>query len=240
MCVLTILPEKGGGFILSSNRDESALRKAATAPEIRDVDAVKVMMPVDQEAGGTWLATSEGGRTAVLLNGAFERHKHEPPYRKSRGLVLLDSFSFAAVEDFYETYDLEGIEPFTLVSLDIDGKLSEIRWDGRLRFVTEVDSGEPHLWSSATLYPADVIIAREERFEHWLSSHSEYDVASIREYHKAERYDPVAHQKDSENKWQLQTVSITSLILKKDSSLMIYEDTAKGTVEEQELKVLTR
>lgn len=88
MCTVTYLPVSTG-FVLTQNRDEAPTR----SPQIISKEkrfGTELLFPKDTKAGGTWIATARDGRTACLLNGAFEKHKHEPPYRLSRGLVLLD------------------------------------------------------------------------------------------------------------------------------------------------------
>ena len=240
MCVLTILPTEDNSFLLTSNRDESAYRSPATYPEIRVLNGINIMMPVDQHAGGTWLATAENGRTVCLLNGAFKRHKHEPPYRKSRGLVVLDSFSYANIDDFFSGYDLDAIEPFTMVVLEkLDPvRLCEIRWDGNKKYVKNFDHTQPLIWSSAMLYLPEVILARQKRFTKWLQEGNEFTSEAIRAFHHSEKYDPVTHQNDAANKYKLQTMSITSIELNAGESLMRYEDLLKETVEDNVIDLL--
>ena len=91
MCTVTFLPV-GNTLYLTSNRDEAAARKIADAPQIVPFSAGNILFPKDSEAGGTWVATHENGNAMVLLNGAFVKHQHNPPYRKSRGLIFLEVF----------------------------------------------------------------------------------------------------------------------------------------------------
>jgi len=112
MCTVTYYPFKNN-FILTSNRDEHYKRKPALAPDSYIINSKELLFPKDQEAGGTWIAVSQTN-VSTILNGAFERHKHEPPYRRSRGLVLLDSFKYNNLEKFSKTYDFQGIEPLHL------------------------------------------------------------------------------------------------------------------------------
>jgi uncharacterized protein with NRDE domain len=58
-----------------------------------DHNGQKLFFPKDTDAGGTWIVMKENGDAAVLLNGAFINHTAEPPYRLSRGIILLDIFS---------------------------------------------------------------------------------------------------------------------------------------------------
>lgn len=89
-----------------------------------------------------------------MLNGAFEKHQRKPSYKKSRGLILLESFSYPGFEDFIEQIDLKGVEPFTLLMLDLIPKLqlTELRWDEHQKHIKVIDVTKSHIWSSATLY----------------------------------------------------------------------------------------
>ncbi|UJH91072.1 NRDE family protein [Antarcticibacterium sp. 1MA-6-2] len=67
MCTVTLLPnnETTKGFILTSNRDEAAERKAVP-PEIYEVNGVNILFPKDKVAGGTWIGVGENCRLICL------------------------------------------------------------------------------------------------------------------------------------------------------------------------------
>jgi len=73
-----------------------------------------------------------------LLNGAFKKHIAQPPYRKSRGLVLLEIVEADEPQSFFKQLDLFDIEPFTVV-LHQPGLLHEFRWDGKDKHSTLLD-----------------------------------------------------------------------------------------------------
>jgi hypothetical protein len=139
-----------------------------------------VLFPRDGQAGGTWIATSERA-TLCLLNGAFTAHPSCPPYRHSRGLVILNYFGYATTDAFIHHYPTEGLEPFTLVIRDGAG-LRELRWDGARRFTRALDPGAPHLWASATLYGPDALENRQRWFDAWLAAHPDPDPAALRTF----------------------------------------------------------
>src|SRR5476651_889801 len=126
MCTVTFLPFKDR-LLITSTRDETILRATALPPVPYDFTTGKILFPKDGEAGGTWIATHENGNVMVLLNGAFVRHHHEPPYRKSRGIIFLNIFDSTDPKQSFEQIDLEGIEPFTLV-IWAQGQLWETKW----------------------------------------------------------------------------------------------------------------
>jgi uncharacterized protein with NRDE domain len=70
-----------------------------------------VIYPKDPKAGGTWYVVDENGTVLVLLNGAEEKHTIKLSYRKSRGLIVLDIIGNVSPRDFWNTIDLDGIEP---------------------------------------------------------------------------------------------------------------------------------
>ncbi len=181
MCTVTYLPATKG-FILTSNRDEAMVRKPAEYPHSETLGSVKVLFPRDGDAGGTWIATAEDNRTVCLLNGAFTRHKHSPPYRKSRGLVVLDFFKTDSALSFHQNYDLQGIEPFTLLIAERK-ELFEFRWDGTHKYFKPLNPAEPHILCSATLYTPEVIAMREKWFNVWLSKHQRYRIEDILNFH---------------------------------------------------------
>ncbi len=132
MCTVTYLPLPSAGFVLTSTRDERSIRKAAIPPREYDVHGGMVFYPKDPDAGGTWIASAVSGYSLCLLNGGFKIHESRPPYRLSRGLVLLDFYKYNNVASFRDHYDFKGIEPFTLLILGHPQRsLDELRWDGQ-------------------------------------------------------------------------------------------------------------
>src|SRR5437867_2638108 len=76
------------GFELFFNRDESLARGPARAPEQLELAGVRMLLPVDSDAGGTWLGVNEFGLAVGLLNGTDARGSHPEP--RSRGLLVRD------------------------------------------------------------------------------------------------------------------------------------------------------
>jgi uncharacterized protein with NRDE domain len=171
MCTVSFVPLTKDHFILTSNRDETTARGLASTPQIIGKENYLLACPVDPLGSGTWIAASTFGDMICLLNGAFKRHKHQPPYRKSRGLVVLDYFDIGDPQKFVAEYDLSNIEPFTMVMVSrYNGtQLFELRWDGNGKFFKKLDSMKWHLWSSATLYSDQLIKKKKEKFEELLS-----------------------------------------------------------------------
>jgi Transport and Golgi organisation 2 len=168
MCTLSFYPKSDeNGFILTFNRDEAASRSSV---EIVQDEERGLVYPKDALHGGTWLALSvRTGRLTCLLNGAFELHQRVLPYRKSRGLVVLESFEFVDILDFYDYYDFENIEPFTLLTLQKQ-QFFQFRWDGTHCHVEKMDAQKSFLRSSCTLYNQSVRDERETWFYDFLNN----------------------------------------------------------------------
>ena len=165
MCVLTYIPTDNQGFIFTNNRDEATTRAKAIPPRKYMIEGKRVFFPKDAQAGGTWIATSDD-YTICLLNGAFENHKPTPPYRQSRGQIILDFFKFNTVDNFIANTAFEGIENFTLIIVHTKNNLQicEFRWDGKQLSYQAKDPTQSHIWSSSTLYPAEIRHQRESWF----------------------------------------------------------------------------
>lgn len=222
MCTVTFIP-LGNKVLLTSNRDEKAIRKKAIAPSITTQLSINLLFPKDAEAGGTWVAASDTGTVMVLLNGGFIKHEPAAAYRKSRGLIFLDVLSEKKAAPAFKKINLLGIEPFTLVIWE-DGKLYECRWSGEEKYIREMDITQPHIWSSVTLYTSATIQKREQWFKNWLDTHPEPSIADIRKFHL------FGGEGDSENDIRMNrnntmfTVSVTSIECNKQQAIMYYED----------------
>lgn len=186
MCTVTFLPLGLAGFILTANRDEQHSRPPALPPRRHLAGGMPLVFPKDTQAGGTWIATS-GSVTVCLLNGAFEAHQPKPPYRRSRGLMVLDFFGYGSWQAFAEHYDFKGIEPFTMLVVNHHEQrgLAELRHTeaGKLHIATH-DASQPRIWSSATLYGPAVCRERERWFAAWLAVRQSYQPEEILHFHR--------------------------------------------------------
>ena len=226
MCTVSFLPTGGNNFILTSNRDEKDSREIAHPPQKFVHHHIRVVYPQDPRARGTWIAASENGFTLCLLNGGFMYHKSKPPYRKSRGVVLLDFYKFCNVNQFVVNYDFKGIEPFTLIIIEYKSalKLYELRWDGKQIHLSFKDHKTTHIWSSVTLYTKEIIAEREQWFENWKKEQAGgYNAESIMQFHKT------GGKGDKENDVLMRregtfTVSVTQVIKQEKEVVMNYTD----------------
>lgn len=226
MCTVTYIPTSTG-FYFTSSRDEKASRETIP-PGIYKKHKLELVYPKDVFAGGTWIASTLTGRTACLLNGAFENHVKQGYYIKSRGLILLDSFKYSNVFEFAEKVDLSNVEPFTLLLLDYTtGNLIyffEFRWDGEKKYLKEVDITSPQIWSSATLYNRIVQQKREVLFHQWLNMHYDFEDGMILNFHN--RKHGLANSEDllMKGEGDLMTLSISQIHFSQNESVFNYHD----------------
>lgn len=233
MCTVTYIPKGNNEFILTQNRDESPTRSAHNLLKINK-NGKEVLFPRDSGAGGTWIAVSDSNQLVSILNGAFMKHKHQPPYRKSRGIMVLDFFDFSSAEQFFQNYDFEGMESFTMVIYD-DGKLFDFRWDERYKFIEELDVNETNLWASSTLYTKEAKMKRRIWFEEWKKDRTDFSQSEILNFHRN------AGDGDSENDLimnrsnMVRTTSITSIIKSNSASEMYFSDLLSGKTLEDKI-----
>jgi len=220
MCTLTYLPTGKDSFIWTQNRDESPLR---TSPGLHKKDGL--IFPQEPLSGGTWMAIAQDHRVLSLLNGAFERNKYVLSSKRSRGLVVLDFFE-RETEDFFSNYDLEGIEPFTMIVYDA-GQLWDFRWDKTKRHLKPLDVTKPQIWSSSSLYPQAVKEDRKKWFNSYLEEHTEHTQTTILEFHNNGGTGDAANDLIMD-RGLVKTVSITQIVKTNSSLSMEYTDLVNG------------
>ncbi|HFA51245.1 MAG TPA: hypothetical protein ENJ95_19710 [Bacteroidetes bacterium] len=233
MCTVTYIPQKENNFILTSNRDEAAARSPQNLTQIEQ-HGLQLIFPKDAGAGGTWIAASDDGRVACLLNGAFEKHKHMPPYRHSRGLMVLDSFRYSSAKLFIGKYNFEGLEPFTFIMVG-HGGLYELIWDGKKPHARQLDISGKYIWSSSTLYPKDIRLKRKQWFSDWIKNRNDFSLEAIQYFHKyGGEADPLnGYVMNRHN--VVQTVSITNVVKKEKEMEMIYDDLIRKSLKQKKL-----
>ena len=224
MCTLTYLPLPGSSFLLTSNRDEKLHRSIAYAPSVYEHHGKVLLYPKDPQGNGTWLAVSNFGTVACLLNGGLVKHQSQPPYRMSRGLVLLEVFRFHTIHNFVTEYNFDGIEPFTLIVFH-DFVLHEMRWTGSHIQHQVKDKYQPHIWSSVTLYADDIIKGREAFFKQY---HQELDVSqtaqSMLDFHLFKGDERFPHSITIEKDNGTKTVSLSQVLFTPEQITFDYLD----------------
>ncbi len=233
MCTVTYYPT-ATGCIMTSNRDEIISRPAAEHPAISSLGDKQLLYPRDPQAGGTWFVADNSGNVAILFNGGFEKHRHEPPYRRSRGLILLDLHSQDRITDAFDTIQLSGIEPFSILSFQQTG-LFRFTWTGQEKVTEELDTQVPVLFSSAPLYTPENRSKRSSLFDIFVQKENNRSADDIFAFHAAENPD------DPENGFVMRrpsgvmTRSITQTVIEKAQITMRHVDLLSGNSSAQQL-----
>lgn len=224
MCTVTFYPTQKG-FVLTSSRDEQKQR-ATFPPQFYEFNQEALFFPKDKIAGGTWIASNRKAKTVCLLNGAFEKHQRKPEYKKSRGLILLESFSYPSFEDFIEQIDLKGVEPFTLLMLDLIPKLqlTELRWDEHQKHIKVIDVTKSQIWSSATLYDNETRKKREAWFNKLLLENEVIDEIKLLQFHMSKHDNKSSDDIVMERAHGLQTVSVSQVVQDESVKTFNYND----------------
>lgn len=171
MCTVTFFQDKNN-IIITSNRDEHKSRALALAPK-KILNGNDILYyPKDPKANGTWFCVKNYATVFVLLNGADKKHTAIHPYRKSRGLILLDLIKDEDINHSWKLINMDNIEPFSLITYE-HNTLQRFTWDGSEKKCSKLDISKPHIWSSVTLYDDDVIEKRRNWFSKFLESDRE-------------------------------------------------------------------
>lgn len=226
MCTVTYLPLGKNSFILTSNRDETPLRKTIP-PKTYLENGVAITYPKDELAGGTWIGTSQKKRLVCLLNGGYKNHKRKLPYKMSRGIIVKTILSVADAVAYIRSFSFNNIEPFTLILVDWNSDLAtyELVWDGVEKHFKKLPQ-EPKIWSSSTLYTDQIKQEREGWFADWLAQNKLFSQKSILHFHNNSTLGNSETSIKMKREF-VETVSITSILKKDDDVTFNYFDFAK-------------
>ncbi|MDR6966848.1 hypothetical protein J2X31_000848 [Flavobacterium arsenatis] len=235
MCTVSFVPANDK-IVITSNRDEAVLR-TALPPETYLINNKKITFPKDPKAGGTWFAVAENGTVLVLLNGADEKHKHQPPYSRSRGLIVLELISNDSPILHWDAIDLDGVEPFTLV-LYQDLKLHQLRWNGIAKKRVDLDASKNHIWSSSTLYPKEIREQRAEWFFRFMENNQKVSEEEMFHFHRYTENSNAENGLIINRNDTLKTLTITQTVLQNQEILMNHYDLIDGKSYELEITKL--
>ena len=175
MCTITFAPINDSDYVLGHNRDESPLRPKAKIPHQIERNNKSVIAPVDSSKNGTWIYSNDR-ETVLLFNGAFQKHKHQPPYNRSRGHIVFETLEYKDHQSFVDSVNLDGVEPFTQIFIDHYSKtIIELIWDGSEKNVNNL-KWQPFIRSSVTLYNKEIHAIKEVQFQNWLSNHNSLEL----------------------------------------------------------------
>ncbi|WP_298767104.1 NRDE family protein [uncultured Polaribacter sp.] len=223
MCTVTYLPLKDNNFILTSNRDETPLRKTIPPKDYAE-NGVSLTYPKDELAGGTWIGLSEKKRLVCLLNGGFKIHTRKPSYKMSRGVIVKQILGAQNAVSFIEEFNFSDIEPFTLVLVDweVDLNTYELVWDGTKKYFKALPQ-EPKIWSSSTLYTEEMKEQRQDWFANWIQNNPDFSQEEILKFHQNESLGTKGTSPKMKREF-VETVSVTSVKKEATAVNMLYLD----------------
>jgi uncharacterized protein with NRDE domain len=210
-------------IIITSNRDEKIIRPSAIPPKNYTLNGKNIIYPKDPKAGGSWYVVDENGTVLVLLNGADEKHEIHLPYRKSRGLIVLEMISSTSPKEFWNEIDLENIEPFTLVLFQ-EKQLFQLRWNGVEKSTVVLEIDENYIWSSSTLYSKDIREQRSNWFYSFLDANPEITEEKMLHFHRYTETDNNEHGLVINRNNELKTLSITQAVIEKNKVVLRHLD----------------
>lgn len=210
-------------IIITSNRDEKIVRPSAIPPKNYVLNGKNIIYPKDPKAGGTWYVVDEKGTVLVLLNGAVEKHQVKLPYRKSRGLIVLEMISSSSPKEFWDEIDLDNIEPFTLVLFQ-DKQLFQLRWDGIEKSALNLDIHKNHVWSSSTLYSKEIREQRAKWFYTFLDNNLKITEDKMLHFHRYTENENKEHGLVINRDNVMKTLSITQSVIEKNKVMIHHLD----------------
>lgn len=219
MCTLSVAPSADGSALrVMMNRDERRLRMAATPPMTFTRGVTRAVWPVDQQAGGTWIAANDAGLVLALMNAnPGTQSAPRPAGGASRGMVipaLISARSLDELEPRLTAYlaAAPSPEPFTLVAIAMKGVLTLSPGVAPRR------GGD--LWSSSALGDGHVEAPRRALFDRLLASSASAWTAQDRLHQHA--WPDRRHLSVLMSRADACTVSRTEVVISADRAQMRY------------------
>jgi len=191
-------------------------------------DAVTLEFPKDPGASGTWIGVvSDKQRYACLLNGAFIKHDRTPPYKESRGIMVLKALTYDHGASFKTSYDFTDMEPFTLILSNKISGLEELKWDGQQLYHTILDPKGAYIWASPTLYTTEDNRKKSDDFYQFLEQQNNNTpqelnyAAQVFNWHRTQSYQETASVIISQ---RLKTLSITQIVQENQNISIVHKE----------------
>lgn len=226
VCTVTWTIREDGWRLLTS-RDETRSRLRALVPRVQTVGDVRILAPVDADAGGTWVGVNEWGVGACLLNGpprdgAPRQAGTGPAGFTSRGLLVLDVLRARSVEDLLDrvrSETLDAYRGFSLLALGPGEGPRLVAWDGR-RLVEQPKPSAPLVSSARD--PEGTLLLRRRTFERMRASAGS-DEAALVAFHRS--HEPAAGPSSvCMHGVRASTVSLSSLLVEGGEARFSYAD----------------
>lgn len=129
----------GESISIAFNRDESITRAKAIVPKVYSRDGKSFIMPLDPDAGGSWICVNQSGLVFALLNNYQAWVKPTSASLISRGQIIKDlalTQNLMQAKEYLAELKLLHFQPFTLMLVSHSAKCM---WqnDGRSKQLNE-------------------------------------------------------------------------------------------------------
>jgi hypothetical protein len=218
MCTVSVaLSRDGSALRLLMNRDERRLRLGARPPALTTRGATRAVWPIDQHAGGTWIAMNEAGLAFALLNATTRGKLPAGPAAISRGAVIPSLIGARDIDEVERRF-INGPAswpclPFTLVVATRD-RVTVLTPNG------STAAEMPVVFSSSTLGDDLVDGPRRDLFDHLLATSASAWEAQTRLHQHA--WPDRRHLSVLMSRADACTVSRTEIIVSSDRCTMQY------------------
>ncbi|MGB0257606.1 MAG: NRDE family protein [Coraliomargarita sp.] len=154
------------------NRDEKRTRSKGHPPRLVETDesASNVLMPLDPDAGGSWIGVNEHGLIVALLNN-YPHDQEQLEHQRSRGLLVLDLLQSCrtAAECMQQlaATTLANYRGFLLFAMGREGEPLAREWAGKqLENLPLLEQGGLSVLTTSSVRREDCENYRRELFAH--------------------------------------------------------------------------
>lgn len=173
--------------MLSMNRDELITRAPGLPPEIRTIEGVRYISPVDGNEKGTWIGVNEYHVALCLVNW-FQAYAPEmdPDNYRTRGEIipkLMHYKTLAECEKGFSALELSHYRPFRLLGFqDNPFRVIQWKWNGtELKIIEEAPSAG--IWTSSGYDWEHVHKNRSKVFKQFIGTHPHPTIDQVRKLH---------------------------------------------------------
>lgn len=242
-------------FSILFNRDEQKERPIALPPEVKNINGVKSLMPVDPVGDGSWFAVNEYGLVITLLN--LYEVEILPKKLISRGLLVKElsgcksaGEAIKLLEEKTNPDSATSFAPFSLFIFDKKKKsMYFAQWDQKSLVEQNIKNGVEHqFFCSSSWNTKEVQIYRNLAYKKYyseaLQSKSKFndlrvsgDIELRRKFHKG------ANQNEKKSsvymtREKTQTVSVIELIVDNKTISLDYYDRSSNTSRKSSIALL--
>ncbi len=213
------------------NRDEQHTRAAAHPPSLHRAGNRSAILPLDADAGGTWIAASDAGLAFALLNINLASQPVPAGPQRSRGSLIPSLLGIDRIDDAVVAalaIDTHGVQPFRLVLTDglVIGEVTGGHGHSRLMGITPLT--RPWMRCSSGLGDDHVQVPRSELLREVFEGGDAAQWEALQDQYHAHRWPTAHHLSVFMTRPDARTVSRTTINLDHEFVSMRYEPELHG------------